>query len=93
MRVPFDLVFDTRDGAIAPRMTVAIGSVTIARGVMLNPIGVLGGLALADLPHHDLETETIGGILVIRGLLRRRGGNRVETRRRTMSGNGSASAA
>ncbi len=94
MRVSFDLVFETRDAGIAPRMTVAIGAITIARGVTLNPIGTLGGLRLADLAHHDLDVETAGAILTIRGLLprrSRRGRPRLTTPGR--SGTGSASAA
>jgi hypothetical protein len=97
MRVPFDLVFEKRDADIAPRMTLAIGSVTIARGVLLNPVGTLGGVRLAELAGNDLDVETSGAILTIRGLLpRRRGGDgpRPRVRRTTpLSGSGSASAA
>lgn len=94
MRVPFDLVFETSDAGIAPRMTVALGAVTIARGVTLNPIGSLGGIRLADLPHHDLDVETSGAILTVKKLLTPRGNRRVDPpRRTTISGSGSASAA
>jgi hypothetical protein len=97
MRVPFDLVFDVHDAGIVPRMTIAIGTATIARGVRLNPAVRLGGLLLGELPQHDLEVDALGGILVLRGVLPRRSAStRVTVRRRKkteLPGSGSASAA
>jgi hypothetical protein len=94
MRVPFDLVFDVHDAGIVPRMTIAIGTATIARGVTLNPAVRLGGLLLGELPQHDLEVDALGGILVVRGVLPRRGGStRVTVQRKNkLSGSSSGSA-
>lgn len=67
-RVPFNSVFIEEEGRIRPLQPVRIGGVSFGPGVSISRGVITGGIDLAQFIGNDLEIETEGNVIVIKGI-------------------------
>ena len=69
MRVPFDTVFSKDpSGHLEPKQRIRVGGVEFGPGVKFGQGVVFGPFDFSKFPNSDLEVETRGDILVIKGI-------------------------
>ena len=69
MRVSFYQVFNVNpDGSVSPKVTVAIGGVTMGPGVAFQRGVAFAGVEIAAHVGKDLEVEQQGNVVVIKGI-------------------------
>lgn len=67
-RVPFNSVFIEEGGKLRPLQQVRIGGVSFGPGVSISSGVIIGGIDLAQFTGNDLEIETEGNTIVIKGI-------------------------
>ena len=69
MRIPFDSVFIQHpNGTLEPRQRIRVGGIEFGPGVIFSRGVAFGGIDFAQFIGHDLDVETEGDILVIKGI-------------------------
>lgn len=69
MKVPFSTVFIQHpNGELEPRQRVRVGGVEFGPGVRFSRGVAIGGIDFTQFVGQDLEVETDGDILVIKGI-------------------------
>lgn len=72
MKYRFGEIFrENEDGSLSPTRTVNINGVTFGPGVSFGPGVLFGGINIFDFRGSDVEADTVGNVLVIRGFYRR----------------------
>lgn len=70
-RITFDSVFTKNlDGSLRPKQRIRVGGVELGPGVSFRKGVAFGGVDFTQFIHRDLEVETDGEILVIKGIYR-----------------------
>ncbi len=68
-RITFDSVFiKNPDGSLKPKQRIRVGGVELGPGVSFRKGVAFGGIDFTEFIHRDLEVETDGEILVIKGI-------------------------
>ncbi|MBI2607595.1 MAG: hypothetical protein HYW51_02100 [Candidatus Doudnabacteria bacterium] len=69
-RVTFDTIFasHTEDNSYEPRQRIRVGSVEFGPGVRFTRGVAFGGVEFDQVIGHELEVETQGDLLVIKGV-------------------------
>jgi hypothetical protein len=68
-RVTFDSVFTKkRDGSLTPKQRIRVGGVELGPGVSFRKGVAFGGVDFTEFIQRDLEVETDGQIVVIKGI-------------------------
>jgi hypothetical protein len=68
-RINFDSIFDQRpDGTLTPRQRIRVGGVELGQGVTFRRGVAFGGIDFTQFIGHDLDIETDGDVLVIKGI-------------------------
>ena len=68
-RVTFDTIFISHsDNSYEPRQRIRVGSVEFGPGVKLRSGVAFGGVDFDQIINHELEVETQGDVLVIKGI-------------------------
>jgi len=68
-RLNFDSIFTHhQDGALEPRQRIRVGGVTFGTGVRFTRGVAVGGIDFTQFIGRDLEVETDGDILIIKGI-------------------------
>ena len=69
MRIPFDNVFIQHpDGTLEPRQRIRVGGVEFGPGVRFSRGVAFGGVDFTQFIGRDLEVETDGEVLIIKGI-------------------------
>lgn len=69
MRVPFNTVFlQNTDGSLEPIQRIRVGGVELGPGARFSRGVTFGGIDFAQFIGRDLEVETDGEVLVIKGI-------------------------
>lgn len=68
-KLNFDVVFvQHEDGSLEPRQRIKVSGIVFGPGVKFSKGVSFGGIDFANFIGHDLEVETEGDILVIKGI-------------------------
>lgn len=68
-RFTFDTIFIPHpDGTFEPRQRIRVGGVEFGPGVIIQRGVVLGGIDFSQFRDHDLEIETEGDTVIIKGI-------------------------
>jgi len=68
-RVNFNSIFEQRpDGTLTPRQRIRIGGVELGPGVIFSRGVAFGGVDFTQFIGRDLDIETDGDVLVIKGI-------------------------
>lgn len=69
MKIPFNNVFIQHpDGTLEPQQRIRVGGVEFGPGVKFSKGVAFGGIDFAQFIGHDLDVETDGEILIIKGI-------------------------
>lgn len=69
MRITFNTVFiQHSDGSLEPRQRIRVGGIEFGPGVRFSRGVSFGGIDFTQFIGHDLEIETGGEILIIKGI-------------------------
>jgi hypothetical protein len=69
MRVPFNLVFtEDNDGQLEPKQRIRVSGIEFGPGVKFSKGVSFGGIDFVHFKGSDLEVETHGDLLVIKGI-------------------------
>ncbi|MFH0814492.1 MAG: hypothetical protein V1902_00140 [Candidatus Falkowbacteria bacterium] len=68
-RINFDSVFERRaDGTLIPRQRIRVGGIELGLGVVFRRGVAFGGIDFTQFIGRELDVETDGDILVIKGI-------------------------
>lgn len=68
-RINFNSIFEQRpDGTLTPLQRIRVGGVELSPGVIFSKGVAFGGIDFTQFINHDLEVETDGEILVVKGI-------------------------
>lgn len=73
-RVTFNSVFtESPDGRLRPNQRIRVGGIEMGPGVSFSKGVAFGGVDFTQFVGHDLEVETDGPVLVIKGIYEKNG--------------------